>query len=118
MIFKVVKFFIKLGVGIILGIISLVVIFCLAINGITNRVKSYELPYHDVSYMITSYEKNAEAPKGTWCVCPVCEKEYYYKDKTVCCSPECEKKYHEIVKAYNDAKAGRKFVERQGKKFK
>ena len=118
MIFKAIKFFVKLGIGIALGVIILLFILGGLIGGVSNYVKSSELPYHDVTYMIDAYKKNAEAPKGTWCVCPVCEDEYFYKNRNACCSKECEEKYHEIVKAYNNAKDGRKFVEQQGKKFK
>lgn len=97
--------------SIILGIIFII----LVIGGVISHKESGELPYQNVTYMRTSYEKNAEFPRGTWCQCPVCD-EYFYKDNLPCCSQKCEREYHDIVHAWE--RGDREFVEQHGKKFK
>lgn len=115
-IFKLVKLFIKLVFSIILFILGIV--FLVWVIGASVSLKqSAELPYENVTYMISSYEKNDEVPRGTWCQCPVCGK-YYYKDDSPCCSYKCEMEYKKMVKAWNSAQQDRRYIENHGKKFK
>ena len=110
---KMIKGFVKLVFTLVFGIVFLVWL----ISAVVSYQKSGELPYQDVTYMISSYEKNAQDPRGTWSQCPVCDK-YYYKDDSPCCSRKCEKEYRGMVKAWNSANHDRKFIENHGKKFK
>jgi hypothetical protein len=111
--FKLVKGFIKLIFSLVIGLVLTIWLISAAIS----YFKSGELPYQDMSYMITAYEKNSEDPRGTWSQCPVCDK-YYYKDDSPCCSRKCEKEYREMLKAWNSANKERRFIENHGKKFK
>ena len=111
--FKLVKGFIKLVFSLVIGLILIIWL----VGAFISYKQSGELPYQDVTYMISSYEKNAEAPRGTWSKCPVCDK-YYYKDDSPCCSHKCEREYREMVKAWNSVNNGRQFIENHGKNFK
>ena len=111
--FKIIKGFVKLTFFLLFSII----IFALIIGTIVHCSVDAELPNQNVTYMITSYNKNAEVPIGTWCQCPICEK-YYYKEDVPCCSYRCEKEYHDIVKAWNSANYNKRYIENHGKKFK
>lgn len=110
---KIVKGFVKLVFMLVIGIIFVVWL----IGATASYQKSGELPYQDMTYMMTSYEKNAEAPRGTWCQCPVCDK-YYYKDDSPCCSHKCEREYRDLVNTWNSVCKDRRFIENHGKKFK
>ena len=116
MILKLFKFFFKL----LFIILIAAILFVSVVIGIGRSAKGYvessELPYDNVTYMMQSYEKNAEAAPGTWCACPVCGTKYFYKEDIPCCSRECEKKYHEIVNAWR--RGDKNLVESYGKKAK
>lgn len=110
---KLVKGFIKFVFFLIIGVIFIVWL----ISAFVTYKNGTEMPFQNVSYMMTSYEKNAEVPRGTWCQCPVCD-EYYYKGDYACCSAKCEREYHDLVKAWNSANRDKQFIENHGKKFK
>ena len=111
--FRIIKSFVKFVFSLAIGIIFIVWL----ISTFFGDRQDDGLPYQDVTYMMTSYEKNAEFPRGTWCQCPVCDK-YYYKDSSPCCSYKCEREYKEMIKAWNSAQQDRKYIENHGKKFK
>lgn len=110
---RLIKGFVKFVFLLVIGIIFVIWL----IGAVVSYHKSGELPYQDVTYMMTSYEKNEEVPRGTWCQCPVCD-EYFYKEDLPCCSDKCEKEYRDIVRAWNSANKDRQFIENHGKKFK
>ena len=113
LIWKTIKFVVKLSLGLIIGVF----IVGWIISGIISYHMSGELPFDNVTYMKESYGKNAEVPKGTWCECPVCG-ENFYKSNSPCCSQKCEKDYWDCVNAFNKGEIERKKVESYGKKFK
>jgi hypothetical protein len=111
--FKLIKGFIKLVFSLVVGLVLIIWL----VRAFISYKQSGELPYQDVTYMMSSYVKNDEVPRGTWCQCPVCDK-YYYKDDSPCCSHKCEREYREMVKAWNSVNNNRQFIENHGKKFK
>lgn len=115
-IFKLVKLFFRLLFSLILGIIG-VIFLVWVISASISYHKSGELPYDNVTYMMSSYEKNDEVPRGTWCQCPVCDK-YFYKEDNPCCSHKCEMDYKKMVSAWNSAQQEKRLIENYGKKFK
>ena len=112
MIINLIKFFAKLFFSLVLGVIIIYAI----IAGTKNYIANPDGPYDDVTYMIKSYEKNAEVGKGTWCQCPVCD-EYYYKDDSPCCGHECEGTYWTIVDAWDIIQPYKELIESYGKKL-
>ena len=112
-IWRLFKGFIKL----VIAISIIIFFFVWAIGAVVSYHRSGELPYDNVTYMISSYEKNDEVPRGTWCQCPVCGK-YYYKEDSPCCSHKCEMEYKEMVRVWNSAQQDKRMIENHGKKFK
>lgn len=113
LIWKLIKGLIKVAISV--GVIIFLIIW--AIGASISYKQSSELPYDNVSYMIQAHEKNAEFPKGTWCECPKCHKNFY-KENTPCCSHKCEREYQELVRAWYSAQQDKQFIENHGKKFK
>ena len=112
-IWNLVKGVIKLVFGLVIGILLIVWLVGAAIS----YKQSAELPYENVTYMMESYEINTTVPRGTWCECPVCKKNFY-KEDSPCCSHKCESEYHKLVSAWNSAQQDREYIENHGKKFK
>lgn len=117
MIWDLVKGLVKFGFLLGAGFVILIWWFSTGGTNVDNE-EDTELPFQNVTYMMTSYEKNAEAQRGTWCQCPVCDN-YYYKENYPCCSYKCEKEYHELVRAWHSSNSSAKqYIEKHGKKFR
>lgn len=113
MIMHLIKNFFKIAALLILGGIFALAVF----KGTVDYVKNPDEPYDDVSYMIKSYEKNAEADFLSYCQCPVCNK-YFIKDNTPCCNSECEKNYWNLANAWESVQDEKLLIESFGKKFR
>ena len=118
MIFKVAKFFIKMIIGIALGIGLGVYL----VTGTIVAIKTAnEDPHKNMSFVIQDYDICSEYPVGTWHACPVCGKNFYKQDINFC-SHKCEKKYNEMKTAWDKAKSAdeeaQNVLKKYGKKFK
>ena len=117
MIGKFIKFFIKLGFG--LAILVVIIILCInyLVRGTEYYFKSNELPYDHASYVIEAHQVCEEYPVGTVHMCAICRKNFTKKsmNQNTCC-PEHEKTYQELYKAWGRADRGK--VESLGFKFK
>ena len=118
-IWNIVKFFIKLGIGLVIGIAILILI----VHSGIGSVKDYrDDNYLSMTNVEMSYINISEAPVGSTCKCPLpyCDN-YYTKTagmNTVCCSEKCEREYHELMAHWKNGEREKDFIESRGIKFK
>lgn len=92
-IFNIVKFFVKLGMAIMLGIVALVVIICL-IAGYERDVSALYYREPQVEFSISQFNRNKLQHVGDKIKCPACPNWFIKKhmepvDKVNFCSDEC-----------------------------
>ena len=112
MILRVIKIFIGLAIGAIIG----AVIFFWLVSGTVGFIKSAESPRDNISWIIKSYERCEEAVDGAWLQCPVCHKEFFKAGRNFC-SEKCEDEFWEMYDAWEDSEECREIIERYGKKY-
>ena len=115
MIGKIIKFFFKLAIGLVIGILIVVWLVNAAVDFTTRQTA----PSDNMTMTIYSYNNSVNVPIGEINACPVCGK--YFKRETtkyVCCSPECEKEYWELYRAWTSTEKSREYIESHGKQFK
>lgn len=119
MIFKIIKFFVKLGIGIALGIVLLVLIIGAIVESGRSYKENYELPYNDVSYIIEAHQISERAMVGTVHMCAICRENFTKTSNDVnCCCPEHEREYQELYRAWVAGNNNKQVIESYGKKFK
>ena len=116
---KVVKFFIMLGIGILIGVSIAYMIVDTGIKSVKDYVQ--DKPTYHMSNVTYSYERVKEARVGDTCMCPMpdCEKIYEKTPgmRTVCCSHECEERYRKLEKAWETGKRAKEYIESEGMIF-
>ena len=65
MIFKVIKFFVKLGIGIMLGLLAFIFVVYVLFNAGKTYYEDSKLPYNDASYVVRAHQICEESEVGT-----------------------------------------------------
>lgn len=119
MIGGIIKFFVKLAVGIMLGLFALIFVVYVLFNGAKTYYEDSRLPYNDASYVVRAHQicESYAVDDTTWhaCCIPGCN-EYFLKtspNKNTC-SPEHERQYQEIYKAWEATKNGQDDLKKLG----
>lgn len=105
LVWKLVKFVMKLVLGLVLFILLLI----FGIRAVYNYYDRMEVQTFDVSGIVETYEKNLREPEGAWIACPMPHEDepnhykYFMKEDSPFCSKECEKHYREVVRTWNSA---------------
>ena len=127
MIFKAIKFFIKLGIAIAIGVFIVVVFIVGSARGAKQYVDGFDLGYQDASKIVQMHKEVEKASVGETCICVICMKE---KNSTIgaefvkttknmnCCCPEHERQYQEIYKNWRMGNENKENLSKQGVKFK
>ncbi len=127
MILKVVKFFIKLVIGLAVGIILAVVILTSVGKSAVSYVKEANLGYRDASKIVWTHQAVENTPVGETCICAICMKEknntlgaeYVKKHEGMnSCCPEHEHEYQEIYRNWVEGVKNKENLEKQGIRFK
>jgi hypothetical protein len=121
MIFKVIKFFVKLGIGIMLGLLAFIFVVYVLFNGAKTYYEDSKLPYNDASYVVRAHQICEESEVGTDHICciPGCEKIFRKQNRNMnACSPEHERQYQEIYKNWVNGLENKENLERRGIRFK
>ena len=56
MVFKIVNFFVELGIGVFLGIAAFVFTIVVMVKGVKNYYEDSRLPHNDASYVVRSHQ--------------------------------------------------------------
>ena len=123
MVFKVVKFFVKLAIGIMLGLLAFGFVVYVIADGTNTYVKDRRLPYKDASYVVRSHQicESYSVNDSVWHVCsiPDCNKMFLKTSPNKnSCSPEHERQYQEIYKAWMATQKSQKRLKELGIKAK
>lgn len=127
MIFKAIKFFVKLGIAIAIGIF----IIAIFVVGSAKSAKQYfedaDLGYRNASKIVQVHKEVENAEVDSVCICAICMKEknstvgaeFVKKSKNVnCCCPEHERQYQEIYRNWAEANENKENLSKQGVKYK
>ena len=120
MVFKIVKFFVELGIGVFLGIAAFVFTIVVLVKGVKNYYEDSRLPYNDASYVVRSHQICEDSPVGTGHICciPGCETIFTKQAPEMnVCSPEHERQYQEIYRIWTSGLENKEKLERLGVQF-
>ena len=95
-IFNIIKFFVKLGMAIMLGIVALVIIICL-IAGYERDVSTLYYREPQVEFSISQFNYNKLQHVGDSILCPACPNWFVkksMKDSDNFCSYECANEFN------------------------
>ena len=121
MIGKIIKFFVKLGIGIMLGIAALIFVIHVIFNAGKTYYEDSRLPYNDASYVVRAHQICEEGEVGTDHICciPGCNKIFKKQNKNMnACCPEHERQYQEIYRNWVEGVKNKESLEKQGIRFK
>ena len=123
MIFKVIKFFVTLGIGIMLGLLAFIFVVYVLFNGAKTYYEDSKLPYNDASYVIQMHQKTEAYPVDnvTWhaCCIPGCDRLFLKTSSNInACCPEHERQYQEIYRNWVEGVKNKENLEKQGIRFK
>ena len=124
---NVIKFFIKLAIGLFIGAVLFIMVIMALADGTRSYFRDLEPDYKNASKIVQVHQDVEKAEVGTVCICAICMKE---KGTTIgaeftkkyagmnSCSQEHEREYQEIYRAYETSQRNDEVLNSYGVKSK